>query len=301
MTVEEMLQIFFAELGGELAPATIATYRYALDNMCCYLGGTKEVTAVSRADLVLWRSKLQGERSAASANTYFRIGCRFWAWMVDWLEEDGVDFRSPARRIKPLRVEDTEPKAIDGEDVLRLVAEAYRDGNLRNQAIVLFLFSTGGRVGGLCRLTLDNFEPENGRAWVVEKGDKGRYLYLPEVTVSAVSRYVQYQRPNVRDPHLFLSNRRKPLTRQGVWYALKTLAAAAGIDGPCNPHSFRHAFAIAYLKNGGDLSSLSRILGHTTISVTHRSYCRWSEGELQALHTRNNPLANLALPEPDVK
>lgn len=301
MTVEMMLKLFFAEMSGELAATTIETYRYALDNMRDYLGGDTTVTAVSRADLVQWRAQQVEKRSVASANTYIRIACRFWNWVVEWFQEDGEEFRSPARRLKPLRTESQEPKAIEYDDVMRLIAEAYRDGNLRNQALVLFLFSTGGRVGGLVGLTMDNLELDAGRAWVVEKGEKGRYVYLPEITITAVSDYIRYQRPKVRDPHVFLSNRRKPLTRQGVWYALKTLAAKAGIDGPCNPHSFRHAFAITYLKNGGDLSSLSRILGHANIGVTHQSYCRWADGELQEMHARHNPLSQLSLIEVEKK
>src|SRR5438270_326871 len=49
---------------------------------------------------------------------------------------------------------------------------------------------------------------------------------------------------------------------------LNRLAQKANTTGPHNPHAFRHAFARDYLLNGGDLASLSKLMGHENIEVT---------------------------------
>jgi len=161
----------------------------------------------------------------------------------------------------------------------------------------MFLYATGGRVGGLIRLKMENLELDEGRAWVVEKGNKGRYVYLPGPALETLKNYIRYHRPKLKNvTNVFISQRRAPLTRQGVWHVMRTLAARAGIKGAHNPHAFRHAFAIAYLRNGGDLSSLSRLLGHSTITITHTNYGRWAESELREQHARYSPLNGLSLP-----
>lgn len=294
MTLGRMIQVFFAEIVGEVKESTLTTYGYVLESMSQNLGKGTHIEDVSRGDLVEWRAKITESHATSSVNTYIRICRRFWNWVVDYMDDEkDIAFRNPSRRLRLLKESNIEVKAIAHEDVFRLAAEAYRDGNLRNQALVLFLYSTGGRVSGVTDLLMENLELEEERAWVIEKGENGRYVYLPDITINAVSNYIEWQRPKIDSPYVFLSNRRDKMSRQAIWYVMRTLAERAKIDGPHNPHSFRHAFSKAYLKNGGDLSSLSRLLGHSTITVTHQFYSRWANNELKDMHSEKNPLANL--------
>lgn len=299
-TLETMSRLFFAEMRQELAASTRqSSYRYALEHLIDYLGKDTALQAITRADLIGWRDTLSNTYAISTANTYIRVAKRFLNWSIDYIEEETGDVRkNPAKKLKPVKSTATaEPRAISGDDAMRLMAAAWKDGNLRNQAIVLFLYATGGRVGGLVTLKMADLELKKSRAWVVEKGAKGRYVFLPDMLVEALSNYIRYQRPRIDGLDVvFVSQRRAPLTRQAVWYMLRNLAKSAGVDGIHNPHSFRHAFAIAYLQNGGDLSSLSRLLGHSTITITHQNYGRWADNELHAQHIRYNPTNGLTLP-----
>ncbi len=73
---------------------------------------------------------------------------------------------------------------------------------------------------------------------------------------------------------------------------LKRIAKQAGVTHRHNAHSLRHGFARDYLLNGGDLGSLSDILGHHDIETT-RAYAVFLVEHLKALHQRHSPVARL--------
>ena len=57
-------------------------------------------------------------------------------------------------------------------------------------------------------------------------------------------------------------------------------------------HRLRHTFATEYLKHGGDVVRLSKILGHTEVSTTMK-YLHLVTADLQALHQRLSILNRL--------
>lgn len=67
---------------------------------------------------------------------------------------------------------------------------------------------------------------------------------------------------------------------------------AAGVDGAhVHPHNFRHAFASTYIRRGGDIYRLSRILGHSTISTTQLYLRSMGIEHLQENHAKLSPLS----------
>ena len=52
-----------------------------------------------------------------------------------------------------------------------------------------------------------------------------------------------------------------PMTRQRAWQLVQRRFAG-------NPHRFRHSFAVNWLRQAGQLSTLSQLLGHKDIKVT---------------------------------
>lgn len=83
------------------------------------------------------------------------------------------------------------------------------------------------------------------------------------------------------------------LDEDGLGEVLRRLKKVAGITGRVNPHSFRHAFAREWLRNGGDLSTLSSMLGHAIPAVTARFYAVFTDFELGEFHERFSPLHKL--------
>jgi hypothetical protein len=81
---------------------------------------------------------------------------------------------------------------------------------------------------------------------------------------------------------------RGPLDARGIQQVVRRLKTRVGIAGRCSPHSPRHNFARSYLVDGGDVFSLQRILGHTTLDMVRR-YVALADVDLVARHAAASP------------
>lgn len=59
-----------------------------------------------------------------------------------------------------------------------------------------------------------------------------------------------------------------------------------------HPHLLRHTFAVSYLRNDGDVLSLMKLMGHTSLTMTKR-YVLLSEVDLAAAHRKYSPADKL--------
>ncbi len=75
---------------------------------------------------------------------------------------------------------------------------------------------------------------------------------------------------------------------------LRRVGKRAGGSGRVDPHAFQHAFVREFILNGGDIGTVSQILGHTQITVTKQFYAVWSTEELMGQHERFSPVARLS-------
>ena len=92
-----------------------------------------------------------------------------------------------------------------------------------------------------------------------------------------------------------MSSRNKPLTTEAIQRIVKLAGQGANVrkEIRCSPHTCRHYYAQAQLKNGLDVYSLSRLLGHETVNVTKRYLEGIKDTEVLELGVKSSPLMNL--------
>jgi site-specific recombinase XerD len=272
---------------GEVSRSTSRWYRRRLDDFGAFAGPVC-LDEITPSLLRAYRAHLVDRgMSPHSVHGYQRATRRLFSWLLD----EGVLDRNVARDVPLVKLPHQAPKALTDDDLDRLLARLPFE-DVRDRAVILLLADTGCRVGGLCSLTLQAVDLDNRCATVVEKGQRGRRVYFTEMTAETLALYLAV-RPAGESDALFLSKSGTALTTNGVRLMLERVGKRAGVKGRCNAHSFRHAFARSFLRNGGNLAALGRILGHTPGStVTARYYAVWDDRELQEYHDRYSPLAN---------
>lgn len=217
--------------------------------------------------------------------------------LFNFCEAEGILEHNPADRIKTPNPKRKVPKCIEWNDFRRLLGttEAGDVIDLRDEAIMMFLADTGCRVGGLTGLKPENLDLERRRATVTEKGGETRPVFYMEPTEKALRAWLEV-RPNDKGPWLFvgLTARAKgQMNAQSVNKMLKRRGKRGGCKGSVNPHAFRHAFARDYLLSGGDLGTLSDLMGHSSVSITKEYYGIFTTGELQHKHNEHSPIRQL--------
>ena len=140
------------------------------------------------------------------------------------------------------------------------------------------MFNTGARVQEVIELQardLQLIRPYQLRLF--GKGRKERYCPLWPQTAQILRTFCQEQQIDLRsDARVFLNHRGEPLSRFGVRYILakhvdRARSSVATLARKrLHPHSMRHSTAVALLKSGVDLSTISQWLGHSCPSTTNR-------------------------------
>jgi integrase/recombinase XerD len=88
------------------------------------------------------------------------------------------------------------------------------------------------------------------------------------------------------DHLLFANDTQTELGRRVVLRDVKLLCKKLGFAPPCRTlHAFRHTFAVNYLRRGGSVFHLQKVLGHSSLDMTRR-YANLVTADLQAVHER---------------
>ena len=208
---------------------------------------------------------------------------------------EGAFTESPAAEFKYRRGE--APRIVDHDmgDVKRLL-DAIGTGTfstLRDTALLLFSLDTGTRPSEALQLRPSDIDTTLRRAViraVTAKTRQGRNVYFSERTAAVVERLIQ-ARPeewNNTVP-VFCTSYGGEWNTHAWTVQLRRYAQKAGLKR-FSAYDLRHQFAIQYLRNGGDVFTLQRSMGHNTLSMTEK-YLALSDDDIRQAHRAASPVA----------
>lgn len=274
----ELLDNFIAtkRLEGR-SEKTMRLYRFTISKLISSID--KNVCTLSTEDIRNYLSAYQTEHgiSKDSIDNMRRNLSSFYRW----LEDENYIFKSPLRRIHKIKTRKVVKEPFTDEEIERL-----RDGCKypRDLVIIEFLYSTGVRIGELCKLNRSDIDFEERECIVLGKGDKERVTYFDARTKLHLMEYLKSRDDN--NPALFVSIR-KPATRLeegGVEAMLRKLGERCNVTH-CHPHRWRRTCASAALSKGMPIEQVQKMLGHEEISTT-LTYLMITDSTVKSSHRK---------------
>lgn len=309
LELESLIQGFQLSCQTEgKSPRTVEWYTSFLARFLCFLklkGLPTQLNQLDRKHFKIFIQYLQTEAktpysskplSGFTVQGYVRTLKAFFSWATreDYLESN------PMAKIPVPKAATKLINTFQSEQITKLAASCQQEqfNGCRNLTMLLLMLDCGLRVSELVSINLEDVNLVEGYVRVrTGKGGKERLVPVGSFVQKMLWKYINQSRPQpVADKvtRLFLSGDGLPLTKSGVQQMLRRFGRRAGISGVrCSPHTLRHTFAKAYLINGGDIFSLQRILGHSSLASV-RTYLNLFATDLKTQHRRFSPVDNMA-------
>ena len=245
----------------ELAENTIRGYVHHLKDFF------EKYNELTKANLIEWKRLLTQRLIANSANHYITA-------MNEYLKFIGK-YDLALRKIK-VQTRSSVENVISFEEFNKLLECLKKDGNMKWYYIILILGKTGVRVNEITKLKYGDLL--RGYADIPTKGKIRRIYFCDSLRTEEIFNFYKDKKEN----DYLLENRfGEQITRRGVSQQLQNYATKYNINPKVmHPHSFRHFFAIEFLKRDKDISLLADLMGHSSINTT-TIYLRLNQQEQQ--------------------
>ena len=304
--------LLFCQTEGKSAK-TIGWYRQKLDYFVAFLRGKRiplELQQIGAHEIRRFIQHLQTEVQAGENNPhrpteehglspqtvagYVRTLRAFFSWAT----REGFLAEHPMKLVKTPKVPSQVMPFFTDDEVARLlnVPKKTTTTGKRNYTMLLILLDTGVRISELLNLQMKDVYLEGGFFIVRGKGSKERIIPLGQSSRRALVEYTRKYRIDPSLPnadHVFLTMAGYPMKPDYFYKIMAQACHAAGIQGKrLGPHTCRHTFARNFLLNGGDLLTLQRILGHSSLEVV-KLYVHLDTNDLLAQQWKFSPMDNL--------
>ncbi len=188
--------------------------------------------------------------------------------LANWADREGYEVDPDVLRLRGPKLPELEMETYSTDQVEAAIQHA---SPAWARLSVQILVGTGLRLSELCGLQLDDFEDDADATFLkVRRGKGGKFRRVPVSPRlrKAINSYVDRYRAAASSTQLLLTTGGQPVRVETCSRMLHRLGGQLGYR--VHAHKFRHTFATTYLRNGGDIERLRRILGHTTYAMVMR-------------------------------
>lgn len=300
MLLEDLLKEFLFELQIQnYSQRTIDTYRYNVNQFIMYV---KEFEVLELDDVLPLHLKkfIKNQQALGNKASYINALIKALRAFFNYLKKEDYLEGDIMKKITLLK-EDTVIIETFTDKEIQAMLQVYDFKtylNARNKMIIALFVDTGIRMAELINLQYD---------WIGEttikifgKGKKWRYVSISPMLKKYMIRYERVRESYFKDKMIeshnyILSRSGKALTSVQIENIVRNAGREAKVRESirCSPHTLRHYYAQANIRNGLDVYSTSRLLGHSNINITKRYLQGLQDSSIIDLATTTSPLMNI--------
>ena len=160
--------------------------------------------------------------------------------------------------------------------------------------MIMLMIDSGMRLGECSCLLLDDMNLARRQIALraeITKGRKDRVVYFSAKTEQILRKWLQYKDRYASSDYLFpVKDTGGPVSIGSFETNFKRYLKRVGLDSDISPHCLRNNFAKRCLMNGMDIYTLSRILGHSSVTVTEQAYLDLTDEDLGTRYQHYSPV-----------
>lgn len=283
----------------KLSERTIKSYRNNNLALFRFIEEEYDVVELEETNHLHIKGYIQHLTSKQLSEVYINTIVRTFRAYFRYAVEEQYIIKNPIDKIKRQKEPLVLINTFSNEEVSRMVK--YYNGSkfldVRNKLIIILLFDTGIRNAELCGLKLSDIRDIYIN--IYGKGKKIRHVPITAIINKYMIRYLRIREAyikdkiNYNDEYLFLSQKGKKLTVETIERVVLECGNNSNVrkEIRISPHTCRHYYAQTQLKNGCDLFTVSRLLGHT--NITKRYLQSMQDDDFFKLGVKTSPLMNL--------
>ena len=251
-------------LKNDKSEHTIISYLGSIDSLFSFINvdNINAIEEISATDIRKYQTYLRKTLQASSVNAKIRPLKTFFNWMVEneYIEDN------PFFTIKKLK-EAKKNKAYLTEYEIKSMFKSCKD--LEEQVIFATLLYTGARRSELVGMKTEDID--NNKIKIVGKGNKERFVYLPDNATSLIRQYLETKKHG-SSTWLFPSSRGSNYTPEAIRLKVKRIANRAGIEedrvDDISCHTLRRTFITNLIDQNVNMAVIQNAAGHSDIATT---------------------------------
>jgi len=274
---DEIIDGYIAWLGVGHTPATVSSYYDALRAFRKWARDDKPIQDMLLEDVMRYIITLTSNKRTTSTIFHYITALRS---LFGWLYKQGRSKLDPDLIPRPI-AEKVRRDSLDKEEYDRIIAsfKPIYPKDVRDRAIVAFLYATGLRLGEMLQIKIKDMDIEKRVVNVktFKRRNHRRDVYWGNEAHGFILDYLKMRQmildsKGIYQEALFISlesnGTGKAMQRCAVQRVFRAARIRAGISKKITPHSCRHGFASEGVKKGVKPFYLQEMLGHASLKHT---------------------------------
>lgn len=241
------------------------------------------------------RSDIGEQVSDSTLNNYLRNIKVFF----NWLEENHIIKQNTVSKCKFLKTERKSKDQLTDEEFNKLIKsiDITKFHEYRDYIVCNLIMDTGMRLSETLHLTLNDVDFTRRTILIpaeINKGRKDRVVFYSQTMAKLLQRWIRFKDTFQETELLFPTHRTNTiLSVSNFERNFRVYVKRSKINKKITPHGLRNNFARRFLLASNDIHTLSKILGHSSITVTEKSYLDLMDEDFRKKYQRFSPLENM--------